>query len=79
MKEPGTGAHVCNPSYSGSRVQEDWVQSQLGKQFKRPYLKNTLHKNGAGGVAQSEGPEYCKKKKKNMKELKINKSPLDYL
>jgi hypothetical protein len=33
----------------------------------RPYLKNTLHKNRAGGVAQGEGPEfksqYLKKKR----------------
>jgi hypothetical protein len=32
----------------------------------KPYLKKTLHKNRAGGVAQGEGPEfkpqYCKKK-----------------
>jgi hypothetical protein len=35
----------------------------------RPYLKKTLHKNKAGGVAQGEGPEfkpqYQKKKKAN--------------
>jgi hypothetical protein len=35
----------------------------------RPYLKKTLHKNRAGGVAQGEGPElkpqYRKKRKIN--------------
>jgi hypothetical protein len=35
----------------------------------RPYLKKTLHKNRAGGVAQGEDPEfkpqYHKKKKKS--------------
>jgi hypothetical protein len=33
-----------------------------------PYLKKSLHKNRAGGVAQGKCPEvkphYCKKKKK---------------
>jgi hypothetical protein len=28
------------------------------KEFMRLYLKNTLHKNKAGGVAQGEGPEF---------------------
>jgi hypothetical protein len=39
-----------------------------GKQFTRPYLENTHHKNRAGGVAQVVGPEFKpqhhKKKKK---------------
>jgi hypothetical protein len=49
-------AHVCNPSYSGGRDQEDhgskpaWAYSSA-----RPISK-TLHKNRAGGMAQGEGP-----------------------
>jgi hypothetical protein len=40
----------------------------------RPYLENSHHKNRAGGVAQSEGPEFkphtakIKKKKKPTKD-----------
>jgi hypothetical protein len=62
-------AHACNPSYSGDRDQEDcsskpaWANS-----FVRFYLKKTLCKKRAGGVAQGIGPEFkpqhCKKKKK---------------
>jgi hypothetical protein len=41
-----------------------------GKQFTRPYLENTHHKNRAGGVAQVVGPEFKpqhhKKKKKRV-------------
>jgi hypothetical protein len=44
-------AHICNPSYSGGRDQEDrswkppWANSSA-----RPYLEKTHHKNRAGGV-----------------------------
>jgi hypothetical protein len=45
----------------------------LGKQFSRPYLDKTRHKNRAGGLAQGEGPEfkpqYHKKKKKKDKTI----------
>jgi hypothetical protein len=30
----------------------------------RPYLKNTLHKNGAGRVAQGIGPEFKTQERK---------------
>jgi hypothetical protein len=36
----------------------------MGKQFSRPYLEKTLHKNRAGGVAQGEGPEFSPSTKK---------------
>jgi hypothetical protein len=47
------------------------VQSSPGKQFKRPYLEKTHHKNRAGGVAQGEGPEFKPQyhKKKKFKEI----------
>jgi hypothetical protein len=35
-------AHAYNPSYSGGKNQE----ASPGKEFLRPYLKNTLHKIG---------------------------------
>jgi hypothetical protein len=42
----------------------------------RPYLKKTLPKKNAGGVAQGVGPEFkpqhCKKKKKERKKKKKN-------
>jgi hypothetical protein len=39
--------NTCNPSYSGGRDQEDWqFEASPGKQFARPYLKNTQHKKG---------------------------------
>jgi hypothetical protein len=50
---------TCNPSYSGGSDQEDcgsklaWANS-----FERPYLKKTLHKKRAGGVAAGVGPEF---------------------
>jgi hypothetical protein len=59
-------AHTCNPSYSGSRDQKDC--SSKPAQANRPYLKNPVTKNWAGGVDQGETPEfkpqYCRKKKK---------------
>jgi hypothetical protein len=43
----------------------------------RPCLENTHHRKGAGGVAQSVGPEfkphYHKKRKKKKKARCINK------
>jgi hypothetical protein len=48
-------AHACNPSYSGSRDQEDHGSKPA---WTRPYLEKTLHKNKTGGVAQGEGPEF---------------------
>jgi mRNA-degrading endonuclease RelE of RelBE toxin-antitoxin system len=62
-------AHTCNPSYSGGRDQEDrCLKPPQANSSARFYLEKTLHKNRAGGVAQSEGPEfkpqYHKKKKK---------------
>jgi hypothetical protein len=62
-------AHTYNPSYSGSRDQEDTVRSQLGQiVHKILSWKKTHHKKGAGGVAQDVGPEFkpAKKKKRIM-------------
>jgi hypothetical protein len=50
-----------------------WFKARLGKQFARPYLEKLFTKNRAGGVAQSEGPEfkpqYNYNNKKNYKAL----------
>jgi hypothetical protein len=52
-------AHTCNPSYSGSRDQEDQgLKPALDKQSTRPYLEETLHKKKDGRMAQGVGPEY---------------------
>jgi hypothetical protein len=49
-------AHTCNPSYSEGRDQE----ANAGRQFKRPYLKNTHHKKRVNGMVQGVdiGPEF---------------------
>jgi hypothetical protein len=71
----GTGAHACNPSYSGGRDQEDhsskpaWqiVHETLSRK-KKPSPKK------AGRVAQGVGPEfqpqYHKKEKERKKEIR---------
>jgi hypothetical protein len=43
-----------------AKIRRIVVQSQPRQQFKRPYLKKTLHKKGGGGagVAQGVGPEF---------------------
>jgi hypothetical protein len=45
-----------------------WFEASPGKQFCETVSRKILHKNRAGGMALSEGPEfnsqYCKKKKK---------------
>jgi hypothetical protein len=75
--------HACNPSNSGGRDQEDrGLEASPGKQFSRPYLRKTLHKKRAGGVAQGVGPEFKfqyhrkrKKKKKNAKKAVTHVQP----
>jgi hypothetical protein len=51
-------AHLCNPSYSGGRGQED-SSSKPARQIVHKTLsrKNPSQKR-AGRVAQSEGPEF---------------------
>jgi hypothetical protein len=41
-----------------AEIRRIMVKASLGKEFSRPYLKKTHHKNRAGGVAQGEGPEF---------------------
>jgi hypothetical protein len=60
-------AHICNPSHSGGRDQEDeslkpaWANSS-----NRPYLKKTIHKKGMVEwlkvLALSSNPSTGKKK-----------------
>jgi hypothetical protein len=33
----GTGAHTCNPSYSGGRYIESWFEAMMGKKLARPH------------------------------------------
>jgi hypothetical protein len=62
--------NTCNPSYSGGRCQEDHGSKPArANNSQDPISKNPSHaKKRAGGVVDSEGPEfkpqYCKKKKK---------------
>jgi hypothetical protein len=61
-------AHVCNPSYSGGRDEEDHgLKPAQENSLQDPISKIPITKR-AGGVAQGEGaeckPQYCKKKKK---------------
>jgi hypothetical protein len=40
-------AHACNPSYSGGRDQKDHAsKSAMGKQFERPYPRNSQYEEG---------------------------------
>jgi hypothetical protein len=58
-------AHACNPNYLRGRDQEDRGLKLVRQIVLRPYLKKTLHKKRAGGVAQGEHlefkPQYHKK------------------
>jgi hypothetical protein len=57
-------AHTCNPSYSGGRDQEDYSSKPAwANSLRDPISKIPITKR-AGGVAQGEGPEIAKKKKK---------------
>jgi hypothetical protein len=46
----------------------------------RPYLKKTLHKKRAGGVAKGVGPEFKPQyqKNKNKKKEKKKNNPVEY-
>jgi hypothetical protein len=47
MPDQAPVAYTCNPSYLGSRDQEDWNSKPAsGKYFARPYLENTQHIKG---------------------------------
>jgi hypothetical protein len=51
--------HICNPTYSGGKSQEDRVSKPAQASSSRdPILKKTHHDKRAGGVAQGEGPEF---------------------
>jgi hypothetical protein len=50
-------SHTYNPSYSGGRDQELWLEKKSQKTV--------------GGASQGVGPEYLKKKKKKEKEIAI--------
>jgi hypothetical protein len=64
-------AHACNPIYSGGRVRRIEIQSQPGQIVHKTLSQNALHKNRAGGVAQSEeGPDFKPQYRKNKQETK---------
>jgi hypothetical protein len=51
-------AHACNPSYSGSREQEDRGSKPVPANcFRDPISKNPVQKRGSG-VAPGVGPEF---------------------
>jgi hypothetical protein len=51
-------AHNCNPSYSGSRDQEDQGSKSARQIVPQDSILKNPSKNKAGGVAQGEGPEF---------------------
>jgi hypothetical protein len=62
------GAHVCNPSYSGGRDQEDGgSKTAQANSLRDPSSKKPFTKR-AGGVAQGADPEFKPQyhKKKNL-------------
>jgi hypothetical protein len=64
-------AHTCNPSYSGSRDQEDHGSlPDQANSLQDPILRKYPTQKRTCGVAQGVGPEfkpYCHKKKKKEK------------
>jgi hypothetical protein len=58
-------AHVCNPSYSRGRDQEEHSLKPAWANSSETLSQKILQKNRAGGVAQGEDPvikpQYCKK------------------
>jgi hypothetical protein len=70
-------AHTYNPSYSGGRNQEDHSSKPGQANSSQDSIsKNTLQKrNGAGGVALGEGPEfkpqYHQKKRKGLERMNM--------
>jgi hypothetical protein len=69
-------AHVCNPSYSGGRDQEDLVRSQPWQIVNETLSRKNPSQKRAGGVTQGVGPEVkphlIPQKKKKKKESKYN-------
>jgi hypothetical protein len=53
-------AHTCTPSYSGGRDKENSSLKPAAANSSRDSIskKKTHHRNRAGRVAQSEGPEF---------------------
>jgi hypothetical protein len=52
-------AHTFNPIYSGGRDQEGHISKPVCTNSSRnPISKKNHHKNVAGGVAHSQGPEF---------------------
>jgi hypothetical protein len=52
-------AHICDPSYSGSRDQEDrGSKPAQANSSQDPILKKTHHKKRASGVAQGIDPKF---------------------
>jgi hypothetical protein len=57
--------HTCNPNYSGGEDQEDCGSKPAqANSVQDPISKNPSQKK-AGGVAQSEGPEFKPQYRKN--------------
>jgi hypothetical protein len=62
--------HICNPSYSEGRDQEDsGSKSAWANSSRDPILEKPITKNRTGGAAQGEDPEFkpqhWEKKKKD--------------
>jgi hypothetical protein len=55
---PGTLAHTCNPSYSGSRDQEDHGLKPARANSSQDPISKIPNTKRAGGVAQGVGPEF---------------------
>jgi hypothetical protein len=60
--------HICNPSYSGGRDQEDHSSKPTqASSSSRSYLEETHHKKRAG-VAQDVDPEFKSQYHKEKKD-----------
>jgi hypothetical protein len=64
-------AHVCNPSYSGGRDQEDCLKPTQANSFQDPISKIPSHER-ADGVAQGLGPEFKPSTTRKKKSVAVN-------
>jgi hypothetical protein len=61
-------AHACNPSYSGSRDQKDLsLKPAQANSSQDPISKTLLQKIGLVEWLKEFKPQYCQKKKKELK------------
>jgi hypothetical protein len=72
-------AHAYNPSYSGSRDQEDRSSKPAQADSSRDPISKKTSQKRAGGAAQGVGPEFKPQYHPKNKLIKINFDVIDIL